>query len=116
MSRTRGLPEVKTRPKSLLLSSSVSLEPPGPGRERGQPVLLDRLAEAEPVLPLLELLRLGGDLVAGRGRPRCALVVVVVRVDHDLDVERLALLDLGGDVDGRDLDLGVLAGLAAGRS
>ena len=27
MSRTRGLPEVKTRPKSLLLSSSVSWNP-----------------------------------------------------------------------------------------
>ena len=31
----------------------------------------------------------------------------MVRVDDDLDVERLALQDLRGDVDGGDLDLGV---------
>ncbi len=84
-----------------------------PGRDRGQPALLDRLLEDDPVLALLELERLVGDLDVAAVDLDAALVVVVVAVDQDLDVERLALQDLRGDVHGRELDLGVGADRAA---
>ena len=83
---------------------AVALEP---GGDRGQAAQVDRLLEDDAVLARLELDRLVGDLDVAAVDLDAALVVVVVAIDQDLDVERLALEHLGRRVDGRELGLGL---------
>ena len=99
----------------VVVVEQLVLEVAGPDLEGGEPVGLDGLAEDEAVLPLLDLLALADDLERASIDLDVPLVVVV-RVDDDLDVERLPLQDLRGDVDGGDLDLGVGPGEAGGPS
>ena len=101
-----GLARGVDQAEVVVVVEQLVLEVPGPDLERGQAVGLDRLAEDEPVLALLDLLPLADDLERAPVDLDVPLVVVV-GVDDDLDVERLALQDLRGDVDGGDLDLGV---------
>ena len=103
---TRGLPAADTSPKSLLLSSSVSVYPLSRAVIGVSPPSVDRLLEDDPVLAFLELDRLVGDLDVAAVDLELALVVVVIAVDQDLDVERLALQDLRRGVHGRELNLG----------
>ena len=77
--------------------------------ERGEAFALDRLLEPEPVLPLDELAALADHLVIAAidfEEP----FVVVIGMDDDLDVERLAFADLGRDADLGDLHFRLGAG------
>ena len=85
-----------------------------PGRDRGQSPLVDRLFEDNPVFAFLERDRLAGDLDVSPVDLELPLAVVVIAVDQDLDIERLALKDLRRRGDGRELDLGVITDRQSG--
>ena len=91
----------------VVVEQRVGLQPADLDRVLSQPLPRNRLLKPEPVLARFQFASLTQHLVSPP-KDLDQPLVLVVRVDDDLDVERLAFANLRGHLNGCNLHLGVV--------
>ena len=93
---------------AVVVEQRILLHPADSRGVFGEPLALNRLRKTKPVLPLLERLRFRQHFVS-TAKDLDQPFVIVVRVNHDLDVKRLPFTHLSRHLDRRQLHFGIIS-------